>query len=740
MKKIFIVLMFFLFFQVSGQKNDSLFSSKPKIGLVLSGGGAKGLAHIGVLKTLEKYHIHPDVIGGTSMGAIVGSLYAAGYSARQIDSIFHTMDFDAILYNKYSRKYQHYFIKEHGKKFVFGIPFSFKKMSVQLPSGLSDSQKMFNVLAENLQPVSNIEDFSRLKIPFICISTDIASGEQVLFNQGYLPVAVTASALLPSVYKPLEINNHLLIDGGIVNNYPVNEVRDLGADFIIGSDVQGKILTKKEITDLPAIMDQIVSFGMYKEMPAKRLMLDLNIKPDISGIGLTDFEKIDSLIKRGERAAENKIKSLDLTKIQSDYEVKDLHYKKPDSLLFDEIIIQGQKKFKRDYILGKIDIRPHQKISYHDFMEGINNLIGTENFEKIHYRFLQKNHRNILSINLKEARHKSYVNLGFHYNDLYKINVIGNFENKHIFTNNDLLSIDVIGGNYFRYNIDYIIDNGFSLTWGLHSGLHRFSHRVDAKALFSQENFSINKLDFNYISFANKLYFQGNLSHFFYLRVGVQHQYKRLYTDVFSGSEQSEAFDFANKHYFGNYASVNFDNRDDYDFPTKGWFFQFKWNYYWLTSDKTSFQPFSLYLFDLNKTLRINKLWLIQPGIKAGIHYSKSHSYENMFYLGGLNNYNNFDNLVAFAPVDLLSVNALKFASFSFANYLNIHKNHYFSFSTHLLRYNQCDDLWSTDSKNLFGYNLGYYLKSFLGPLKLNWGYVPKLKKSYFSVGLGYDF
>ena len=739
MKKPFVILFTILSFQLFGQATDSL--AKPKIGLVLSGGGAKGLAHIGVLKVLEKYGIRPAVIGGTSMGAIVGSLYASGYSARQIDSIFHTMDFDAILYNQYDRKYQHYYKKEHGEKYVLGIPFSLKKMSVQLPSGLSDSQKMFNVLAENLQPVSNIDDFSQLKIPFICMATDIASGEQVLFNKGYLPEAVTASALLPSIYSPLDINEHLLLDGGIVNNYPVKEIRDFGTNFIIGSDVQGKILSKKEITDLPSIMDQIVSFGMYKEMPYKITMTDLYIKPDISGIGLTDFEKIDTIIKRGETATEKLLKERGIiNSLASDYQAKDLHYQKPDSLSFDQIVLQGQKMFKRDYILGKIAIRPYQKISYHDFIDGINNLIGTGNFEKVHYRFLHQKDKNLLIINLKERQHKASINLGFHFNDLYKMNVIGNFKNKRLLTNNDMLSIDLIGGNYFRYNFDYIIDNGFKLTWGIHSSLHQFTHRVSAGELFGDENFGINKLDFNYLQLSNKVYFQGNLNHFIYLRIGMQHRHKRLYTYVFS-TDETETYDFGNRDYYGNYASINFDNRNDYDFPTKGWYLKLKWNYTWTASDIDSgFQPFSLYSLDMNYTKELFKHWQLQPEIKAGLHYSKKHYYENIFYIGGNNHYKNFDNLINFAPLNVLSVKATKFVSFSLTNQWHFYKNHFISAGGHFLFFDQTDDLLPETLQKIYGYNIGYGFKSFLGPLRLNWGRVPQWERNYLAISFGYTF
>ena len=742
MKKFIIILGFF--FMISGlwaQEQDSL--SRPKIGLVLSGGGAKGMAHIGVLKVLEKYHIKPDYIGGTSMGALVGSLYASGYSAQQIDSLFHTMNFDDILYNRYDRKYQNYFKKEYGNKYILGFPFSFSKMSAQLPRGLSDSQKMFNTLAESMLHVSNVDDFSHLKIPFICPATDIATGEQVLFTKGYLPLAATSSALLPSAYAPLEVKGRLLLDGGIVNNYPVQEVKDLGADFIIGSDVQGKILNKDEITDIPAIMDQIVSFGMYKEMPLKKTMTDIYIHPNIKGIGLTDFDNLDTIIKRGEIAAEKMLKkNPDLKKLQDkNWKIKKLKIKKPDSIVFDQIVLYGQKNFKREYILGKIDIKPHKKVSYKDFLEGINNIIGTDNFEKIHYRIKNEKSKNILYLNIKERRHKAYMNIGFHYNDLYKINVIGNFENKRVFTKNDWMSLDIIGGNNFRYSFDYIIDNGFKLSWGFHSSLHKFNHQVSADDLFADEHFTINMLDYNYLQFSNKIYFQGNLNHFVYLRIGAQHQFKKLYTYVFS-SDENEAFYFGKNHYFGNFISINFDNRDDFDFPTKGLYFKTKWNYIWASSDYyDNFNHFSLYTLNFNLTQNIlNNWYYLQPDIKAGLHYGKTHQYENIFYLGGINQYMNYDNIYSFKPMGVLSVKATKFVSLSLNNMWKIYKNHFINLEGNILIYDQSDDFFPEGGKNIYGYSIGYGFKSFLGPLKLIFGRALNINKNQMSFSFGYSF
>ncbi len=740
MKKNYIYL-FLLFFAYAGYaQQDSI--PKPKIGLVLSGGGAKGLAHIGVLKTLEKYHIKPDYIGGTSMGAIVGSLYAAGYSANQIDSLFRVMNFDDIMYNSYARKYKYFFNKEGGKKYILHLPFSMNKMSAQLPKGLSHSQKMFSTLADNLLHISNINHFDKLKIPFICLATDIATGKQVVFNKGYLPEVVTASGLLPSIYNPLEVDNKLLLDGGIVNNYPIKEVRDLGADIIIGSDVQGILLDRRQITDLPAIMDQIVSFGMYKKMPQKKAETDIYVRTNIDGIGITDFNRIDTIINRGARATELALaKYGDLNKLKSQWKIKDLHIKKPDSLLFDQIIINGQNHYKREYILGKIDVKIHRKVSYNGFLEGIDNLYGTDNFEKVHYRFKNEGGKTKLYINIKEKQHKASLNIGFHYNDLYKINIIGNFENKRILTGNDLLSIDIIGGNNFRYNVDYIIDNGFKMTFGVHSSLHQIGHQVVSKNVFPDAHFAINQLDFNFLQLRNKLYFQGNLSHFLYVRAGVQHQFKRLYTYVFSGIEKNEAYYFGNNHYFGSFASINFDSRDDFDFPSKGIYMKLKWNYNLFSSDfYKDFKPFSLYTFDIKYTQKLVDKIYLHTQIGAGFHYADKHNAVNIFYLGGQNNYLNFDNIVSFKPATVLTVSATKYLKPSVIIDLKFYKEHHLLLGGHILYYDTSDEITNITPLQLYGFSAGYGFNSFLGPVKIEFGRIPKWQKNTFSFTFSYDF
>jgi len=735
----YIIALFFVLHISFAQTNDSI--KKLKVGLVLSGGGAKGVAHIGVLKTLEKNGVYPDYITGTSMGAIVGGFYASGYNPQQIDSIFKTLNFDAILYNKYNRKYKQAFKKEHGKKYIMSLPFSFHKMSIEIPKGLSDSQKLFNTLAENLMHVSNIEDFSDLKIPFACVSTDISTGKQVLFNKGYLAKAITSSALLPSVFNPLEFEDKLLLDGGIVNNYPVEELRDMGADIIIGSDVQGEILKKEQITDMPSIMNQIVSFGMYKKMPLKKNMTNLYIRPNIDGIELTDFSNLDSIIKRGEKATINTFKNHKklINQIRSVQKTSRLNFRKPDSLLFDQVIISGQNNFNRAYILGKIDIKAHKKISYHDFLDGINNLIATENFEKAHYRFRFESGQKKLYLDIKEKENKASMNLGFHYNNLYKINVIVNFENKRILTKNDLLSIEIIGGNHFRYNFDYIMSNGFNINWGFHSGLHRVSHQMPSHLMFDQD-ISINQLDFNYFKLQNKLCVQGNFNHFLYLKVGLQHEYNQVYTNVFSENDDINSFFFERNHFLGVFSSINFDNQDDFDFPTKGIKFRLLWNYNPISTDYYgNFAPFSVYHLEYFHSIGIFNNFRLHSELNIGINTSQTPTYAHDFYIGGSGKYPNFDNFISFSSLPIFSKRASNFMKASLTPEFSFMKKHHVFLSGNYIIpiYLNHDKI---EYNNILGFSVGYGLSTFLGPLKLSYGYTPLLKKSNLSFEFGYVF
>ena len=207
-----LVLVVLLWANSSAIAQDSLTPKRPKIGLVLSGGGAKGFAHIGVLKVLEKEGIPIDYIGGTSMGAVIGALYATGYSATQIDSIFKTTDFDALLSDYIPRNSKSFYEKRNDELYAISLPF--KKLHIGIPSGLSKGIYNYNLLNKLLYHALEVHDFTQLPIPFYCMASNIETGKEVVLDHGYLPQVLLASGAFPSLFSPVEIDGNLLVDGG----------------------------------------------------------------------------------------------------------------------------------------------------------------------------------------------------------------------------------------------------------------------------------------------------------------------------------------------------------------------------------------------------------------------------------------------------------------------------------------------------------------------------------------------
>ena len=296
----------FLFFQLSfGQE-----TVRPKVGLVLSGGGAKGLAHIGVLKTLDSLNIKVDYIAGTSMGAVVGGLYASGYSAKQLDSIFSKLDVNALLQDYTPRESKSFYEKRNDEIYALTLPFSNFKLG--LPSGLSKGLYNFNLISRLTKHVSHIREFNQLPIPFLCIATDLETGNQVVLEKGILAEAIIASGALPTLYNPIEINGRLLIDGGVVNNYPVEELTSRGITVIIGVDVQEGLKNRTQLNDVTAVLSQINNFSMIEKMEEKKRLTTIYINPEVKGYSVVSFEKGIEIIQKGNDKANeysNKIKA-----------------------------------------------------------------------------------------------------------------------------------------------------------------------------------------------------------------------------------------------------------------------------------------------------------------------------------------------------------------------------------------------------------------------------------------------
>ena len=266
MKNVFIIVSLFFTATLVAQ-NDTIPKKDLKVGLVLSGGGAKGLAHIGVLKEIEKAGVRIDYIGGTSMGAIIGALYASGYSAHQLDSIFNVLDFETLIRDDVPRRAKTFYEKDDDEKYALTFPFD--NFQLRFPSAISKGQNVYNLLSRLLLHVKDVDDFNNLPTPFLCIATDVEKGKQVIFDKGYLPRMIAASGALPSLFSPVTIDDTIYIDGGVVNNYPIDEVKALGADIIIGVDVQDDLRSREELQSAIDVLLQINNYRTIESMEKK---------------------------------------------------------------------------------------------------------------------------------------------------------------------------------------------------------------------------------------------------------------------------------------------------------------------------------------------------------------------------------------------------------------------------------------------------------------------------------------
>ena len=276
----------------------------PRLGIALAGGGAKAAASLGVLKVLAREGIPVSAIAGTSMGAGVGGLFAAGYTPDEIAQIFLGNDWNDIFNDTPRRAFLTQEQKEAGSRHL--LEFTFYRGVFMPPSGLSANQKLTNLLAGKTLAASFEADldFDRLKVPFRAIATDIENGEMVVIGRGLLHEAMRASAAVPLVFQPVEIEGRMLVDGGLVNNLPVDIVRSMGVDKVIAIDASAKLEKKERLTSLFEIMSQSISLPVRRGSEQQAARADLVISPDTSSYSFTDFPAMQEIIKKGEEAAQ----------------------------------------------------------------------------------------------------------------------------------------------------------------------------------------------------------------------------------------------------------------------------------------------------------------------------------------------------------------------------------------------------------------------------------------------------
>lgn len=742
MKRILLLLLIlFPLLNYSQEQED------PKIGLVLSGGGAKGLAHIGALKVIEEAGIKIDYIGGSSMGAIVGALYASGYTATQLDSLFHEINFNILIQDDIPRSSKTFYEKEETEKYALTLPFD--NFQVIFPSGLSKGQNIYNLISRLTVHLGDVRDFSELPIPFFCVASNIETGEEFILDSGSLAKAVSASAAIPSLFQPVRINGKILTDGGVTNNYPVEELKKRGADIIIGVDVQDTLMTREQLRSVFDILAQISNFRTISDMEDKVEMTDVYVKPDISKYSVLSFDQGEKIIDAGEEAAREKM--AELQKIAAKQDVKYAPGKKIvklDSINIGALTIEGSNSYPRSYIQGKLRLRYNSQYTLKDLNRGVNNLAATGNFNRINYHLIPNDSTYTLALQVEESQSKSFLRLALHYDDLYKSGALINLTRKSNFLTNDVASLDVVLGDNFRYNFHYYIDKGYYWSVGVRSRYSSFDKGVASELLYDKEklpDIGINRIEVDYQDLTNQIYLETLFQQIFSFGLGVEHKFLKITSETISPTEsriEGPAAVFDRSNYYSAFGFLLLDSYDNKYFPNRGVYFEGSTNLYLLSSRyEENFEEFSItrgalgYVFSPHS--RLTGKISSEAGFRIG-------SYSNNtldFFLGGYGN-EPINNLVPFYGYDFISISgdsyikSLLEVDFEFfrrnhliasANFANVENNLFGSGN------------WLS-LPDYSGYALGYGLETIFGPVEVKYSYSPELSSSQWFFSLGFWF
>lgn len=412
-------------------------STRPRIGLVLSGGGARGYAHIGVLKMLERMRIPVDVIAATSMGAVVGGLYASGMRADALEQKLSQVDLSDIAFDRNDRAKLPQSLREDDFQYPIGLSAGYGDGRLKLPTGLVQGNRLLALLKNwTAQWPDNIA-FSHLPIPFKAMATDLATGDGVILDHGSLPLAMRASMAVPGLFAPIEVGGRTLVDGGLVSNLPVQLARDMGADIIIAVNIGSDLQRPEDLTSPAAVTQQMITILVGQNVRAQKALLrgkDVLIEPQLSELSFTDFAKGPQGVRQGERAAqgaEAKLATLSLSP-QAYAAYRAAH--EPQGTLvagarIDAIDVTTSGRVPPARVRQLIKVREGDAYDAEALNRELSALATTGDFETVTQQLVEQNGVHTLKI---DAREKSWGNQFF----LFGLGMSTNFDGRGAFNVN----------------------------------------------------------------------------------------------------------------------------------------------------------------------------------------------------------------------------------------------------------------------------------------------------------------
>ena len=722
---------------------------RKKVAVVLSGGGAKGMAHIGVLKVLEKAGIPVDIVTGTSMGSIIGGLYAIGYNANALDSMVRKQDWSYVVTDKEDLRRQSLSDRQKQNTYFFTTGMTIGKRDTNA-GGIIKGKNLAELFQQLCTGYTDSLDFSKdLRIPFACVATNIIDNSEVVFHSGRLPQAMRSSMAIPAAFSPVRIGDKVLVDGGLKNNYPADVAREMGAEVIIGVTVQGAPKTAEDLGGTMSILSQIIDVNCKNKYDENLAMTDLHLQVDTKGYNSASFSAvaIDTLVRRGEELAMQHWDDIIALKkrigIDESFRPVIYHPLRPhvmtEKLHVTEYTFENMTPPAERFLRQKFHLNSNDSIDAKLEQEITTSMRVDLFYQTAECRLVPEDDG--VRVILSAGNRKSIqLHAGARYDSEEYAAVQVNLEVP--FKTSIPLNADLtlrLGKRLRARGEITVHPRGFTRPT-LSYTFHRNDVDVYVKG---KRGYSILYNQFQ----AEFLPINFDLRHF-NLRMGLRWDFMH-YRNML-GSDTSRQFKLKNEHFFSYRGRLNYNSEDNWYFPTRG--AQFHAEYAYVTNDFTKLNVRAVDGTKLGKSSGMNEVsadwrmsftmgsrFTIQPMVYGRLLFSGTYPPVLGNTIGG-NWFDHYiDKQMPFAGIGNLEYVGHHFIAAQLQAQQRIADNNYI-----LLRVvgaQQSDKIKEIfDHKSLLGAQIAYYYNTMFGPVGASLGYSNRTEKLNFFLNIGYEF
>jgi NTE family protein len=740
--KFFITLL--LCFSSSGYLSAQYNGHRPKIGLTLSGGGAKGLAHIGILKAIDSAGLKIDYVTGTSMGAIVGALYASGYSGNDIERLRKDIDFDVLFSNNVPLKTLSMEEKDQYSRFAIELPFINNK--IRLTTGVITGQQLNMKFSELFFHVYNVRNFNELKIPFKCMATDLETGDLVVMDTGNIITALRATMAIPSVFSAVTRDGKKLVDGGLVRNFPVKNVKEMGADIVIGSNVTNGLSKIDKIKSPVDVLLQMAFFREAGDFKEERPLTDIYIHMpmeeyntgsfgsgvEIFNIGVKTGEQYYSIFKK----LADSINTLATPKEKKDENITN------NKVFIRSYKVNGLKKTSAPFFFHLMNFDDHKYYNAAQINKSIRRAIGSRYYSTIGYALEPISKDTVNIVFTAEENPSTYLKAGLYYTRFRGINVNVNLTGKDFIIPNSRSMVSASIGESLQVEAEHFQYLGRIKNLAFIAGF-----RLDNQTINTFQNFKVEgayKQNFSQ-TFLN---FQNSGHNKVAAGIGTAFEYIRFRPSI--KAEKEIKGRFTN---FKSYVYVKYNDLNQIFFPVRGLKLNAELAQVWdqqpnltqyqngvaVTPSTLNFDNYTRLMLDASLFRPINKRFVFLSEFQAGVNFTNKSNYLNNFLIGGLSG--SYRNQIRFAGLQEATVNSSSVAALLLGVRYTPANNIFITGRINALVKDFATKRNATSSKDaLTGYALTFAYKTPIGPIELSAMYCDQSKRlqSYVLVGIAF--